>query len=64
LTLTASSLTPTENQWLQQHRFTIDAQHAQLLTDNLNPLEQLQIAKSEHYRQVMLAWFGPQLLIR
>ncbi len=58
-----SSLSPSGRSWLQQRKVTIPASGA-LLTDDLNPLEHLQRAKSEHYRNVMVDWFGTGLLLR
>ncbi|MGH8536069.1 MAG: hypothetical protein ACREXM_06275 [Gammaproteobacteria bacterium] len=34
------------------------------MTDNFNPLEQLQTRKAEYYRQVMVNWYGADLLVR
>ena len=35
-----------------------------ILTDNFNPLEQLQTRKAEHYRHMLVDWFGRDLLVR
>ena len=50
--------------WLKQRQFSIDTTDAVVLTDDLNPLEHLQTRKSEHYRNVLVEWFGNQLLLR
>ncbi len=50
--------------WLKQRIFPVEAKPGMLLTDNLNPLEHLQIEKAEHYRNVLVSWFGAELLVR
>jgi hypothetical protein len=42
----------------------VDETEGVLLTDNLNPLEQLQTRKAEHYRDLQVEWFGADLLVR
>lgn len=64
LDFTASKLSAEQTAWLNQRQFTINAEEGLILTDNLNPLEHLQIRKSEHYREVLVSWFGGDLLIR
>lgn len=58
------SLSAKQRTWLQQRRLAIDAKQGMILTDNLNPLEQLQIKKAEHYRKVLVALFGSEILVR
>jgi spermidine synthase len=62
--LSSPSLTAEQTDWLNKRKFTIDASKGLVLTDNLNPLEHLQTRKSEHYRNVLVEWFGQDLLVR
>jgi spermidine synthase len=60
----AKSLFADQIDWLRERQFQVDKTRGMLLTDNLNPLEHLQVKKSEHYRSVLVDWFGADLLIR
>ncbi|MEC4748386.1 fused MFS/spermidine synthase [Methylomicrobium sp. Wu6] len=62
--LEAKSLFADQIDWLKQRVFQVDKTRGVLLTDNLNPLEYLQVKKSEHYRSVLVDWFGGDLLVR
>lgn len=62
--LGSPSLNTEQADWLNKRRFTVDASNGIVLTDNLNPLEHLQTRKSEHYRHVLVDWFGNGLLVR
>jgi len=62
--LDSKSLLPDQVTWLKDRLFPVDASQGVVLTDNLNPLEHLQTAKAEHYRHVIVDWFGPELLVR
>jgi spermidine synthase len=62
--LAAPTLTADQAAWLNQRKFSVDASDGTVLTDNLNPLEHLQTRKSEHYRNVLVEWFGNDLLVR
>lgn len=62
--LTSPSLNAEQADWLNKRKFTVDATNGIVLTDNLNPLEHLQTRKSEHYRHVLVDWFGNDLLVR
>jgi spermidine synthase len=62
--LTSPELSAEQKAWLQERSLTVDSTTGTALTDNLNPLEHLQTAKSEHYRHVVIDWFGPELLVR
>jgi spermidine synthase len=62
--LSSPSLTPAQRDWLSSRRLNVDQAKGIVLTDNLNPLEHLQIHKSEHYRHVLVEWFGNDLLVR
>jgi spermidine synthase len=64
VSLTSPALTSEQNDWLTKRIFTFDASQGQILTDNFNPLEHLQTRKSEHYRNLLVEWFGNNLLIR
>ena len=56
--LATSSLSRNQKQWLNNRRIEVNSDQGLILTDNYNPLEQLQIRKSEHYRQVMMEFMG------
>jgi len=62
--LASPSLNDEQADWLNKRKFTVDASNGIVLTDNLNPLEHLQTHKFEHYRQVLVEWFGNDLLVR
>jgi spermidine synthase len=62
--LASPSLNTEQAEWLNKRKFTINASNGIVLTDNLNPLEHLQTRKSEHYRHVLVDWFGNDLLVR
>jgi spermidine synthase len=62
--LTSKSLLADQARWLQNRIFKLDNTQGVILTDNLNPLEHLQVGKAEHYRHVLMDWFGPDLLVR
>jgi spermidine synthase len=64
LDYTSTTLSSGQMEWLNKRRFSINSENGRVLTDNLNPLEHLQIRKSEHYRQVIAGWFGSDLLVR
>ena len=64
INMDSEMLTAKQHQWLNQRLVTIDTAQGVVLTDNLNPLEHLQARKAEYYRQVLLDWFGADLLIR
>ncbi len=57
-------LTARERFWLEKRRYPMSRTHGIVLTDNFNPLEHMQTHKAEHYRNVVLGWFGADLLIR
>ncbi len=59
-----SSLTAADLQWLQARRFFVNQARGRLLTDNLNPIEILQIRKSEQYRHVLLDRLGQDVIAR
>lgn len=50
--------------WLKNRIVTVNETQGATLTDNFNPLEQLQTRKAEHYRRVMVDWYGTDLLVR
>jgi spermidine synthase len=64
LDYTTSKLSAEQMEWLNKRKFSVNDADGLILTDNLNPLEHLQIRKSEHYRQVLVSWFGSDLLVR
>jgi spermidine synthase len=48
--------------WLAAHEQTV-AEGGALITDDFNPLERLQVAKAEYYREILLERMGPMLLV-
>ena len=50
--------------WLGERETVIDSSKGTLLTDNFNPLESLQLEKSETYRNTVVSWFGSAFLVR
>lgn len=58
------ALSATQLSWLRERSISIDSNRGSLLTDNLNPLEWLQIPKSEFYRQVVIDLIGTAQLVR
>lgn len=62
--LKSKALSANQISWLQDRIFNVDQNVGTILTDNFNPLEHQQIAKAEYYRNVMVDWFGPELLLR
>lgn len=57
-------LLPEQKRWLNGRLFAVNDASGVVLTDNLNPLEQLQIRKSEHYRRMIVELVGADLLVR
>lgn len=55
---------PVNADWFATHSVAINQSGGLLLTDNLNPLEKLQIRKSEYYRQVVTGLIGIERLLR
>jgi spermidine synthase len=64
LNLNSNTLNITQQDWLKARVFNVDKSQGIVLTDNFNPLEHLQIAKSEHYRHLQVEWLGLDLLVR
>lgn len=64
INLNSKALQPEQAQWLKQRVFNVDKSDGIILSDNFNPLDHLQIEKAEHYRHVLVDWFGSDLLIR
>jgi len=52
------------HQWLSEREVSIAADGGELITDDYNPLEYLQIAKAEHYRNVLVDRVGQSILFR
>ena len=48
--------------FLKQREFPVNAEGGTLITDNYNPLEFLQIAKAEYYREVLVKRVGQSIL--
>ncbi|SFM01893.1 Spermidine synthase [Nitrosomonas nitrosa] len=53
-----------QSNWLKNRLLNLDQHPGVVLTDNLNPLEHLQIRKSEHYRKMMTHSIGVEFFIR
>ena len=49
--------------WLKARETAVDSAGGILITDDYNPLESLQVKKSEHYRQQVAEWLGPEVLL-
>lgn len=49
-------------QWLLDHAYAIDERNGIVITDDFNPLESLQVRKSEEYRKVFMQRIAPELL--
>jgi spermidine synthase len=49
-------------QWLVDHEYALDDSQGIIITDNFNPMESLQIRKSETYRKVFMERITPELL--
>ncbi|NOT10797.1 MAG: fused MFS/spermidine synthase [Methylococcaceae bacterium] len=62
--LQAKSLLADQIAWLKERNVPLDSSKGIILTDNFNPLEHLQTAKSEQYRRLIVEMFGPELLVR
>ncbi|PKM11792.1 MAG: SAM-dependent methyltransferase [Gammaproteobacteria bacterium HGW-Gammaproteobacteria-3] len=62
--LEAPSLSLGQQDWLKQRQVSVNSEKGRILTDNLNALEHLQLRKAEHYRQVLVEWFGTEWLLR
>ncbi len=62
--LGSKSLATEQAAWLKNRVATVDKSEGLMLTDNLNPLEHLQTAKAEKYRQILVGWFGTDILVR
>ena len=56
-------LTAAMIQWLKERETEVDSTGGLLITDDYNPLESLQVRKSEHYRQQVAEWLGPEILL-
>ena len=50
--------------WLMEREFNVDAEGGVLITDDYNPLEYLQIAKAEYYRDLLIDRVGQSILFR
>jgi MFS family permease len=49
--------------WLQERETPVDVTGGILITDDYNPLESLQVKKSEHYREQVADWLGAEILL-
>jgi len=64
LELKNEAMSAAQSDWLVKRRITIDPGLGVILTDNLNPLEMLQIRKSEQYRRLIVELLGIDHFIR
>lgn len=62
--LNSKSLSPEEMSWLQTRLYSVNKTQGIILTDNFNPLEHMQVEKSERYRRELISWFGTDLFVR
>ncbi len=51
-------------EWLSQHEQTFHTGGSWLISDNLNPLDYLEIRKAETYRKLLISRIGTDLLLR
>jgi spermidine synthase len=49
---------------LAKKKISINTENALVVTDDYNPLESLQVAKAEHYREVLMNRLGKEILLR
>jgi hypothetical protein len=49
---------------VEKRSIALDEADGVILTDDFNPLEQLQTRKAEHYRRFLADWLGADLLVR
>ncbi|MGH8565837.1 MAG: fused MFS/spermidine synthase [Gammaproteobacteria bacterium] len=57
-------LDASQRAWLRERSIILDETQGVILTDDFNPLERLQTRKAEHYRRILVDWFGTELLVR
>lgn len=50
--------------WLAEREVSVDSKGGELITDDYNPLEFLQIAKAEYYRDILVDRVGKSILFR
>jgi len=62
--LSSPTLDAGQAAWLKNRSISLDEAQGVILTDDFNPLEQLQTRKAEHYRRILVDWFGTDLLVR
>ncbi|MBS3951564.1 MAG: fused MFS/spermidine synthase [Methylomicrobium sp.] len=49
--------------WLLDHQYVIDYADGILITDDFNPMESMQVRKSEAYRKIFMQRIDPELLV-
>ena len=64
INVSSKGLLADQIEWLKERSYNVNTAQGVVLTDNFNPLEHLQTEKSEHYRHVLVGWFGADLLVR
>ena len=50
--------------WLHRHEVSVTGKGGTVITDDFNPLENLQIAKAEYYRKLLIERVGKDILFR
>lgn len=60
--LNSGHLDPQQAGWIKERLIAVDVAAGTVLTDDLNPMELLQTRKAEHYRQLLVTWFGTNFL--
>lgn len=50
-------------QWLLDHQYVIDDTDGILISDDFNPMESMQVRKSEAYRRIFMERIAPELLV-
>ena len=64
INISSKGLLVDQIEWLKARSYNVNKAQGFVLTDDFNPLEHLQTEKSEHYRHVLVGWFGVDLLVR
>ena len=49
--------------WLRMREVLVKSEDGFIITDNYNPLESLQLAKAEHYRNILVERMGKNILL-
>jgi len=64
ITLRANTNKKTIKRELARKEIKVSTENAFVITDDYNPLETLQVAKAEHYRELLMKRLGKEILLR